>query len=132
MGQNLAFTDQQRVDIRRFCGFPAYGGVPVQAFGWRFFQQYGTLEFRLTNMSDDEIQTVITSYLTPLYTLETAIPGAGANLDTDSAAVWKHNKNEVQDRAGLFSYWCKRLCNFIGVETGPYFDGSPTGLRIRV
>lgn len=132
MGQNLSFTDQQRVDVRRFCGFPVFGGCPVQAFGWRFFQQYGTLEFRLTNMSDPEIQTTITTYLTNLYTLENAIPAASSNLDTDQAAVWTHNKNEVRDRAQLFAYWSKRLCSFIGVNPGPYFDGGPGSLRIVV
>ncbi|WP_118181296.1 hypothetical protein [Paraburkholderia phosphatilytica] len=132
MGQLLSFTDQNRVDIRRWCGFPAYGGVPVQAFGWRFFQQYGTLEFRLTNMSDTEISTCQTVYMANLATLENAIPAASNNLDTDQAAVWKHNKNEVADRAQLFTYWAKRLCAFIGVQPGPYFDNGPGSLRIVV
>jgi hypothetical protein len=44
-------------------------------------------------------------YLAQLYPLEAAIPGAGGNLDTDQAAVWTHNRDEVRDRAALFDLW---------------------------
>ena len=120
----MAFTDQQKIDIRRFCGFPAFGGVPVQAFGHRFYQWYGTLEFRMNNLDPNEESTVINTYLANLTALETAIVGASANLDTDQAAVWKHNKNEVRDRVGLFDVWRLRLCAFFGVSPGPEFGGN--------
>lgn len=112
------FTDAERTDIRRFCGYPAYGPGTSGFQSWRFFQAYGMLEYRLTNMAPAELQ-VVRQYLATLYTLETAIPGASANLDTDQASVWKHNKAEVADRTALFDTWCARLCAFMGLPVGP-------------
>ncbi len=113
------FTSAQLVDIRRFCGYPAYGdGAVVFPYPW-IMKQYLALEYRLQHMSTDEGNVVVTTYLTNLYTLESAVPGAGTNLDTDAAAVWKHNKNEVRDRMALFDGWRRRLCQFLGVPVGP-------------
>ena len=127
----MALTNAQKVDIRRYCGFPAYGGQPVQAFGHRFYQWFGTLEFRMNNLQVEE-ETVVGTMLTTLGTLETAIPGAGANLDTDQAAVWTHNKDEVKDRAALFDLWRKKLCDFFGVPPGPNFGGSGSAIKLVV
>lgn len=115
----MAFTDAEKVDIRRHCGFAAFGGQPVQAFGHRFYQHYGTLEFRINNMQASEEAVVRTTYLTNLSTLETDIFGAAANLDTEQAAIWKHNKREVADRTGLFNQVRRQLCAFIGIPPGP-------------
>jgi hypothetical protein len=112
------FTDAQKTDIRRFCGYPAYGAGVYGNMGWRFYQAYGALEYRLNNLSAAEIAVVL-SYVGTLGALETAIPGAGANLDTDRAAVWTHNRDEVRDRARLFDDWRRRLCGFLGVPPGP-------------
>jgi hypothetical protein len=112
------FTDQQKTDIRRFCGYPAYGASPAGNIGWRFFVAYGLLEYRMNNMSADEI-TVALGYITALSTLETAVPSASNNLDTDTAANWKHNANEISDRLRLFDEWRRRLCAFFGVPPGP-------------
>jgi len=102
-----------------------FGGVPSSFQSYRFFTAYGTLEYRMNNMLAEEEAVVRTTYLANLTTLETAIPAAGANLDTDQAAVWKHNKNEVRDRAALFNKWRRDLCSFIGVPPGPGLgDGS--------
>jgi hypothetical protein len=99
------FTDAERTDIRRFCWYPAYGPSPDSFQNWRFFQWYGTLEYRLTNMSVTELAVVRTNYLTNLY--------------TDKAAVWTHNKTEVPERIRLFAFWRKELCRFLGVPPGP-------------
>lgn len=115
------FTDAQLVDIRRFCGYPAYGrGDAVFPAPW-LFHGYLALEYRLQNMDTAEGNVVVTTYLTNLYTLETAIVGASATLGTDQAAVWKHNKNEQRDRENLFNSWRKKLCDFLGVGPGPGF-----------
>lgn len=126
----MALTDAERVDVRRYCGFPLYGNSSSGYQGYRYFQAYGTLEYRMTNMTADEESVVRTTYLTNLATLETAIVGASANLDTDEAAVWKHNKNEVRDRTALFDQWRRKLCGFLGVPPGPELGES--GLRIVV
>lgn len=113
-----SFTDAQKVDIRRFCGYPAYGGTPAGFQSWRFFQAYGMLEYRLNNLLPEEA-TVVVNYLATLYPLESAIPNAGGNLDTEAASVWTHNAREVADRTALFDGWRRRLCAFLGVPPGP-------------
>jgi hypothetical protein len=112
------FTDAQKVDIRRFCGYPAYGSGAAGFNSWRFFQAYGTLEYRLNNLAPAEIAVAL-QYLSTLATLEAAIPPASANLDTESAAAWTHNENETRDRAVLFDSWRRRLCGFLGIPPGP-------------
>lgn len=122
-----SFTSAQLVDIRRFCGYPAIGdGNVLFPFPW-IMRQYQALEYRLQHMSTDEGNVVVNTYLTNLYTLESAIPGAGANLDTDQAAVWKHNANEQRDRERLFSSWRRKLCAFMGIPPGPYLSGANRG-----
>lgn len=113
------FTDAELTDIRRFCGYPVKGQFPTQGFGYRFFQDYGTLEYRLQNLTSDEEGVIRTTYLANLSTLEAAIPGAGGNLDTAQAAVWIRNANEVRDRQRLFDLWRRQLCGFLGVPPGP-------------
>ncbi|OVE45667.1 hypothetical protein [Chromobacterium violaceum] len=115
----MAFTDAEKTDIRRFCGFPVFGGQPVQAFGHRFFTQYGTLEFRLNNLQPGEEAVIRNTYLANLLELETDIVETRDNLDTAQAAVWTRNRNEVRDREALFDGWRRRLCGFLGVAPGP-------------
>ncbi len=116
-------SDAERVDVRRFCGYPAYGSGDSGFQSWRFFEAYGTLEFRLTNLAPGEFQ-VVRQYLANLYALEQAVPAASGNLDTDQASVWKHNRSEVTDRARLFDDWCRRLAFFLGVPVGPGIRGD--------
>ena len=118
-----AFTEAQKVDIRRFCGYPAYGAGASGFQSWRFFQAYGTLEYRLNNLAPAE-SVVVLQYLDALYALEAAIPGTSSNLDTDAAASWQHNPNELRDRAALFDAWCRRLCGFLGLPPGPSLDSA--------
>jgi hypothetical protein len=112
------FTDAQKTDIRRYCGYPAYGLGASGFQGWRFFQAYGLMEYRLNNLSDSE-STVVQTYLATLSTLEAAITDAGTRLDTSEAAVWTRNPNEVRERVGLFDDWRRRLCAFLGLPPGP-------------
>ena len=111
------FTDQQKTDIRRFCGYSAYGAAPAGNIGWRFYTAYGLLEYRIDNLSVSE-NAVVSNYLTTLNQLETVVPSASDNLDSDSASVWTHNRNEVADRLRLLDEWRRRLCSFLGVPPG--------------
>ncbi len=124
------FTDAQLTDIRRFAGYPALGdGNVVFPYPWTM-RIYQALEYRLQHMSANEGAVVVNIYLANLYTLEMAIPGTSQNLDTDQAAVWKHNKNEQIDRDRLFDSWRVRLCNFLGVPKGPNFGGASNALVV--
>jgi hypothetical protein len=120
MSANLptSFSDAQKADIRRFCGYPAYGAGAAGFESWRFFQAYGTLEYRMNNMAPAEVAVTL-QYLSTLATLEFAVPTTSENLDTDAAAAWTHNKDELRDRAHLFDAWRRRLCGFLGVPPGP-------------
>lgn len=114
----MAFADSEKTDIRRFCGYPAYGAANSNFQNWQFFQAYGLLEFRMNNLSDAEA-TVVRRYLGTLTVLEFAVPRAGDNLDIDQASVWTRNRDELRDRTRLFDDWRRRLCGFLGIPPGP-------------
>ena len=119
-------ADAEKTDVRRYCGYPAYGAAPVGFQTWRFFQVYGLLEFRMNNLSQAEIG-IVRRHLVTLHGLEAAVPRSGENLDTDQAAVWTHNRDETRDRARLFDSWCRRLRGFLGIPAGPALgDGGIT------
>jgi hypothetical protein len=113
-----AFSDGQKADIRRFCGYPAYGAGAAGFNGWRFFQAYGTLEYRMNHLAPAEVAVTL-QYLATLATLEAAIPRTSDNLDTEAAAAWTHNADELRDRTNLLDNWRRRLCGFLGVPPGP-------------
>lgn len=114
----------------RHCGYPAYGdGAVVFPAPW-IMRQYLALEYRLQHISQSEGAVVVNTYLANLTTLENAIPSTSDNLDTDQAAVWTHNKNELRDREALFDSWRRRLCNFLGVPVGPQFGGPSNSLVV--
>jgi len=96
---------------------------------WRFFQIYGLLEYRLTNLSDSEL-VVARRYLGNLTMLEMAVPAASENLDTDEASMWTRNRDELADRMSLFDEWRRRLCGFLGIPTGPALTSSTPNLIV--
>ena len=55
--------------------------------------------------------------------------GASANLDTDQAAVWTHNKDEVADRNNLYYLKRRELCAYIGVRPGRALSGGASVIR---
>lgn len=122
----MALTAAQIADVRRFAGYPALGTDTVAtddrdvAYGY-FLPGvwWQTLYHRLRNLTPENEATLIAVYLTNLTSLEAAIVAAGANLDTESAAVWKRNQNEVGDRMRLLDGWRRRMCAFLGVAPGP-------------
>jgi len=131
----MALTDTQLTDVRRFMGYPLTGTTMAitddqdLVYGY-FGMVVMSLHTRLTTLSASEETVLINTYLTPLYTLETAIFGAGDNLDTDQAAVWTRNKSEVADRSKLFDSWRRRMCGFLGFAPGPAL-GNGAGQVIR-
>ena len=116
-------SDAQKVDCRRICGYPAFGQTVNPASGYRFMVAYGALEYRLINLTANE-EAVVTAMLATLTSRESEIGGAAANLDTDAAAVWKHNRDEVRDRTALYRWTRLELCNFFGVPPGPALGQS--------
>ncbi len=123
------FSDAQKADIRRFCGYPAYGAGAAGFNSWRYFQSYGTLEYRLNNLAPAELAVTL-QYISTLATLEAAVPPTSSNLDTESAAAWTHNEHEMRDRNELFDSWRRRLCGFLGVPPGPALLSSGISLIV--
>lgn len=113
------FSDAQKVQIRFYCGYGAFGSVPIPNFAWRYSDQYGDLEFRLNNLSADEENEVITFYLPNLQLLKTDIPAVRTNSDTAQAAVWYRNANELKERRSNFNGLRMDLCHFVGCDYGP-------------
>lgn len=128
-------TDQQQADVRRFAGYPMLADTVAGdsrdfAYGWVSPGVYQTLYHRLQNMRPEEESILVNTYLTNLYTLEAAIPSSGEDLDTNKAAVWERNPQEVGDRMDLFDQWRRRMCFFIGVPPGPSLgDGTADLVR---
>ena len=125
------FTDAEKTDTRRFCGYPAYGAGASGFQGWRFFQAYGLMEYRLNNLSDAEM-SVARNYLATLRTLESGVTDAATRLDTEQAAVWTRNPDEVADRERLFDNWRRRLCGFLGLPPGPALASTENVLQMIV
>ena len=125
----MAFTEAERTDVRRHCGYPAYGAGNAGFQGWRFHQVYGLLEHRLGRLTGSE-EAVVRQYLDTLGQLERAVPEASATLDTDQAAVWKRNPHELRERTRLFDDWRRRLCGFLGLPPGPALSGGPPVLVV--
>lgn len=121
----MALTDAQKADVRRYAGYPQVGANHTVdasrdfSYGWTLPGVWETLASVLDNLRPENEAVLISKFLTPLGTLETAIYGAGDNLDTDVAAVWTRNKNEVSDRIGLFNHARRQMCAFIGIAPGP-------------
>jgi hypothetical protein len=86
----------------------------------------------MNNLAPEEELIIQEKYLTKLSELEEAITTATDNLDTDRAAVWYHNKNEVRDRKNLFDLWCKRLKDFLGVIPDDMRFSEGSGVRVIV
>jgi hypothetical protein len=117
-------TDAQLCDTRRWLGYQLAGTTQTISEQWDItYLSFGMVTMslfqRLNSLSAAEEAVLINTYLTPLASLETDIVGTAANLDTDQAAVWYHNKYERQDREALFDSWRRRLCGFIGCPPGP-------------
>lgn len=114
----MSFTETEKVNIRRYCGYDAFGSSSNPFYGARFFRQYGQLEFRMNNLTPEEEDVVRNTFLLNLSSLEIAIPSASSNLDTKQAAVWTWNPNELRDRENLYNSWRIKLCDFFGIPAG--------------
>ena len=124
----MALTSAQIVDCRRYMGYSVSGNPTSQPFREPVYSNVTlaslSLDYRLDNLTADEENVVVNTYLTPLNAREQEIQGAAANLDTDQAAVWKRNSNEVDDRIKLFTWLRRDLCRFLGFEPGPELGAS--------
>jgi hypothetical protein len=119
----MTLSAQQLVDCRRWMGYSVSGNDASNPFRELVYSDVSymglSLDYRLANLSAEEENTVTTYFLTNLAKREQEIQDAACNLDTDVAAVWTHNKNEISDRTGLFNSLRRDLCTFLGFKPGP-------------
>jgi hypothetical protein len=108
------FTGPQVVAIRWYCGYGSYA-----AYGYILAGSGMAIIDEQISMIVANEQPPILALLTLLPTLDAGIQGAAANLDTDQASVWKHNKTEVAERTALFNQYRRRLCELLNVPPGP-------------
>lgn len=118
----MALTAQQCTDVRRYMGYSVSGTPQTVAYRELVYSNVAyaslSLDFRLANLSAEEESVITTYFLANLALREQEIQSASENLDTDQAAIWKHNKSEVQDRVDLFSRLRLELCAFLGFAPG--------------
>jgi hypothetical protein len=118
----MTLSNQQIVDCRRFMGYSVSGNTTSQPYREPVYSNETlaslSLDYRLANLQAEEEGTVVNYYLANLYKREQEIQDASYNLDTDQAAVWKHNKDEVRDRRDLFNQLRLDLCDFLGFAPG--------------
>lgn len=129
----MALTDAQMTDVRRYMGYQLSGTtMPITINQDLVYVKFGmvtmSLYQRLTSLSASEESVLVNNYLAKISTLETAVTDSSDNLDTDQAAVWFHNKNEVNDRMKLFNLWRRQMCEFLGAAPGPTLGQGGTRL----
>jgi hypothetical protein len=115
----MALTQDQKIKVRYYCGYGVIGAQSLPANGYRFFTEYGEMEYKMISLQPGEETEVITYYLPNLDTLKADMPAIRENLDTKQAAVWTWNDKEFPDRRSLFNYVRRELCNFLGLTPGP-------------
>lgn len=108
------FTGAQVVAIRWYCGYGAYAAYGYVLAG----SGMAIIDTQIAAMTANEV-TAVEALLNELPLLETAIQGASATLNVDTAAVFKRNANEMSERRGLFDYYRRRLCELLNVPYGP-------------
>jgi hypothetical protein len=127
----MLLTAAQLVDVRRYMGYSVSGNAaahPYRELAYSNVSYMGlSLDYRLANLSGAEEMVILNTYLPNLMAREQEIQGAAGNLDTDQAAVWKRNSNEVSDRIRLFTWLRRELCTFLGFPPGPQLE---TGNRV--
>lgn len=128
----MSLSEAQMTDTRRFMGYEVVGTtMPITVNSDVVFGAFGmvtmSLYQRLTSLTASEEQVLTDKYLTRLNELEDDIFGSRENLDTDQAAVWKHNELEISDRFALYNRTRLELCRFIGFKPGPGLRASSGG-----
>jgi len=119
----MAFSEEEKVKIRYYCGYGALGQQMLPANGYRFFTEYGEMEYKLINCQPQEEDQIKDFYLPSLDLLRNDIIQSRLNNDTSRAAVWFRNPKELSEKIRVFNYTRLEMCNFLGLFAGPYLGG---------
>lgn len=148
----MALTENQKIDIRRHLGYGPFGntGTAGSFAGYRFFQHYGLLEFRLQNLQTKEEQVLVGNgddnnpispnfvdpasdkvyqgYLNICNFLEGQVGTVTDNLDIDQAGSYKARKDEMPARINLYRWWCKQMADFLALPLNPAKFNKQSGM----
>lgn len=116
-------TDAEKVSIRRYCWYQTYGGGNSGFNSWRFFTEYGLLEYRMNNLAPAELQNV-RERLAAIFPVQTALDSMYANLQVSVAAAFTRNPKELADRRAHLAALRVELCDAVGVPPGPLRQSS--------
>lgn len=123
--QPVPFTDDEKVAVLRFCGYPSFGwNTTYDPFGLYFARYAQPYVFNDARMA--AVLALARIKLAELTALDADVVGAGARLSTDSAAVWHRNRTEVADRTALLRQRGRDLCLILGVNPGAGLGGGST------
>lgn len=125
----MSFTEQEKVDLRRHCGYAAYGNNNVQNMGWRYFLRTGQFEFIIQQLTSTEENTIRTEYLARCNQLFDDIYNVRDTAVVDKAAVFHRNPNELKERKNIYYWHCEMLCKFL---MGPIYGPSLSGGGINM
>lgn len=129
----MALTSLQAVNVRRYMGYSLSGNSTAAGFRELIYSDVSymglSLDYRLANLSADEETVLVGYFLCNLQAREQDIQNASRNLDTDTAAVWKRNANEIGDRTDMFRSLRIELCNWLGFKPGPTLMNSGRVVR---
>jgi len=124
-------SDQEKVDARRFMGYPAYGSGPNDDSFGRYFGSYPTMEFRIANLLPAELVTM-RARLAALTAEETLFEASGALVYVGTAAVFTRNPNTISEHQRFLDAMRRRLCEFLGLPPGPQLSASSSSIRLIV
>lgn len=129
----MALTAQQLVDLRYYIGYSVTGDVtsaPYRELVYSNVSYFGlSIDYRLSHLSTEEEYLVTTYFLVNLKARRDEIQAAAENLDTNRAAIWERNRDEVGNRMAMFNALRRELCFFLGFQPGPMITASIRSVR---
>jgi hypothetical protein len=129
----MALSSQDMVDVRRHTGYGAFGSSGnVSLMYFRYFPSYNSLEYRLNNLTDEEVSVIQDNYLPKITQLENDLYTMREAMIVESAAVFHRNMDEASDRISNLTFYKKLLLSFLQLPPGPFFVGSSACVRMVV
>lgn len=132
----MALTDDEKAAVRGYMGYATIGTGSLSAAREMAFSDVTYFGVSLDGSSQDPgggilsnlssyAETRVRTFFLPALRLrEQDIQDAASNLDTDRAAVWVRNKDEMAERRQAFDHLRRDLCGFLGFPPGSALASS--------
>lgn len=133
----MSFTEAEKTDIRRLCGFPPIGtlvlsGAPIGVNPLNYRFQVNDFENRLRGLTVTE-EASARATLVETLAIEASMFTMNSGLDIDHAAVYKRNPLEMQERLQLLGWYRQKLLTVLGAVAGPGMAATSSlfGVAVR-